>query len=256
MERKTHRFDNAVSVYDDHLIAEQRARYAKRNVHEAEEEEIFVDLIGAIGPGGCFVDIGAAIGYYVILARKLSPSLEIHAVEPLERHRAFLLENLTLNAIEGNEITVHPEGIASAEGSASLLNRGYGSRIPRAADEAKPSLSTRWKALLVRVGLRDPNRKPPKVLAIQTITLDTLLQRIGRPVDLLQMDVQGLEADVLNGGIESLRAGRIRTFLIGTHGREIHQRCMSVLREHGYEVTIDKFETVAQPDGILVATRR
>ena len=89
MARAIHTFDNGVRVYEDQLLEEQRARYRKRNVHEAEEEEIFVDLIRRLPPDGCFVDVGAAIGYYLILARKLSPRLTIHGVEPLERHRAF-----------------------------------------------------------------------------------------------------------------------------------------------------------------------
>jgi FkbM family methyltransferase len=255
IERKVHRFDNGIRVYDDHLIDEQRERYAKRNVHEAEEEDIFIDLIRAIPSDGCYVDIGAAIGYYAILAKKLSPRLEVHAVEPLERHRTCLLENLELNQLAAADVRLHPEGISSSEGTATLLNRGYGSRIPRSADDTKPSLSTRWKALLVRLGLRDPNRKAPKVFSIQTITLDKLVERIARPIDLLQMDVQGLEADVLKGGPNSLTSGAVKTLLIGTHGREIHDECSAILRQHAYSITVDNFDTTDQPDGILVASQ-
>src|SRR5437762_591770 len=38
-------FDNGGSGSDDHLVEEQRQRYSERNVHEAEEDDIFVDLI-------------------------------------------------------------------------------------------------------------------------------------------------------------------------------------------------------------------
>ena len=47
MPRAIHSFDNGVRVCDDHLLDEQRERYRKRNVHEAEEEDIFVDLVRA-----------------------------------------------------------------------------------------------------------------------------------------------------------------------------------------------------------------
>ena len=47
MPRAIHTFDNGVRVYEDQLWAGQRARYEKRNVHEAEEEDIFVELIGS-----------------------------------------------------------------------------------------------------------------------------------------------------------------------------------------------------------------
>jgi FkbM family methyltransferase len=259
MERAIHTFDNGVRVYDDHLLEEQRARYKKRNVHEAEEEDIFVDLIRQLPPDGCFVDVGAAIGYYLILARKLSPRLTIHAVEPLERHRVFLRENAALNALTNDDFIVHSEGLTSSEGSESFLDRGYGSRIPRNEKEKRISLSKRWKQLLERLGLRQPKNKGGAILTIPTITLDTLVRRIGRPIDLLQMDVQGLEAEVLKGGAETMTAGQVKIFLIGTHGRAsgltMHQECLALLRERGYRIEIDQPDTKEQPDGIIVASK-
>lgn len=91
MKRQIHMFDNEVRVFDDQLTPGQRDRYQIRNVHESEEEDIFVELIRAIPADGCFVNIGSAIGYYPLLAKKLAPHLTIHAVEPPERHRVFFL---------------------------------------------------------------------------------------------------------------------------------------------------------------------
>ena len=254
MERVLHTFDNGVRVYDDHLLEEQRARYRKRNVHEAEEEDIFVDLIRRLPPDGCFVDVGAAIGYYLILARKLSPRLAIHAVEPLQRHRVYLRENAALNGLTSDDFIVHSEGLTSSAGSVTFLDRGFGSRIPRSEKETRVSLSTRWKQLLERIGLRPP-KKRSQVLTIPTITLDLLVKRIGSPVDLLQMDVQGLEVEVLKGGEEAMVAGAVRSFLIGTHGLAIHQECIAQLRASGYTIEVDQPDTKEQPDGIIVARK-
>ena len=93
MPRQVHVFDNGVKIYDDHLIPPKRARYRQRNVHEADEEDIFVTLIRALPADGCFVNVGAAIGYYAVLARRLAPGLTIYLVEPLWRHRKFLAED-------------------------------------------------------------------------------------------------------------------------------------------------------------------
>ncbi|HEY1583279.1 MAG TPA: FkbM family methyltransferase [Chthoniobacterales bacterium] len=253
MPRAIHTFDNGVRVYDDQLLEEQRERYRKRNVHEAEEEEIFVDLIRRIPPGGCFVDVGAAIGYYLMLARRLSPSLTIHGVEPLVRHQRFLRENLGLNGLTNSDFTIHAEGLTSSAGSETFMDRGYSSRLGRAGEARNESLSARWKRLLETIGLR----RARNVLTIPTITLDTLVRRIGRRVDLLQMDVQGLEVEVLKGGSETMKAGDVRTFLIGTHGRArgltMHEDCRELLRANGYRIEIDLRDTKEQPDGILVA---
>ena len=256
MERQIHLFDNGVRLFDDHLIPLQRERYRKRNVHEAEEEDIFVGLIRALPPNGCFVNIGAAVGYYLILAKKLAPGLTVHAVEPLERHRRFLLENLALNGLGHSDVIIHDEGISSSEGTENFLDRGYGSRIPRAEKEKKPSLSTRWKALLVLLGLRKKKNQANTIVPIRTITLDTLVNRLGRTIDLLQMDVQGLEVEVLKGGAHSLETARVQTFLIGTHSLKIHRECSAILEEHGYVIEFDEPDTKDQPDGILVARRK
>jgi hypothetical protein len=45
---------------------------------------------------------------------------------------------------------------ALSEGDVRFLDRGYASRIPRDEKELRVSLSTRWKKLLERIGLRKP----------------------------------------------------------------------------------------------------
>ncbi|CAN5585235.1 hypothetical protein BH20VER3_BH20VER3_21580 [soil metagenome] len=256
MSRAIHTFDNGVRVFDDHLLEEQRARYRKRNVHEAEEEEIFIELVRRLPPDGCFVDVGAAIGYYLILARQLAPGLTIHGIEPLPRHRQFLRENLILNGLSESAFIIHSEGLTSSAGSETFMDRGYSSRLRPAGEKQKISLSARWKHLLEAVGLRRPKME---ALTITTITLDMLAQRINRPIDLLQMDVQGLEVEVLQGATEAMKSGTVKTFLIGTHGRArgltLHEECRELLRHSGYGIEIDQPDTKEQPDGILVASK-
>jgi len=256
MARAIHTFDNGVRVFEDQLWEGQRARYEKRNVHEAEEEDIFIDLIRRLPPDGCYVDVGAAIGYYLILARKLAPGLTIHGVEPLARHRLLLSENLALNGLTDGDFIIHPEGLTSSEGSESFMDRGYSSRLAPVGEKSKVSLSARWKRFLESIGLRRPKSE---TLTIPTITLDTLVRRIGRSIDLLQMDVQGLEVEVLRGATESMKTGAVKTFLIGTHGRAIgltlHEECRELLQASGYTIEIDQPDTKEQPDGILVASK-
>jgi hypothetical protein len=69
------------------------------------------------------------------------------------------------------------------------------------------------------------------------------------------MDVQGLEAEVLKGGAQSMAAGDLRSFLIGTHSLTIHRECLARLRENGYTIEVDQPDTQEQPDGIIVARR-
>lgn len=254
MERPVHLFDNGIRVYDDHLITVQRERYRVRNVHEAEEEDIFARIVRAIPRDGCFVNIGAAIGYYVLLAKRLSPTLEVHAVEPLVRHRTFLAENLALNGIAPEAVTVHPQGISGITGVAQLKDRGYSSSIQRAAG-ARTGIARAVVGLAERVISRTGVLRPPAAETIQTITLDALCETVGRGIDLCQMDVQGLELDVLKSGSRAMERGTIKRFLIGTHSESLHRDCMALLKVRGYSIDHDEYETKDQPDGILVATR-
>jgi len=209
------------------------------------------------------VNIGSAIGYYALLAKKLAPHLTVHAVEPLGRHRDFFVENMTLNGLDRADFTVHEEAIYSGEGDQSFVDNGYGSslyQVSRSGTETtsiEAAFKTVVKGLLSRSGLKKFESTPAsdKVITIQTITLDQLLAKVGRSVDLLQMDVQGAEADILQGSRSSLQSGNITSFLIGTHSRALHQACSAILREHGYQIEYEEPNPKEQPDGIIVATR-
>ena len=87
---------------------------------------------------------------------------------------------VALNGLTDGDVVIHPEGLSSSEGDVRFLDRGYASRIPRDEKELRVSLSTRWKKLLERIGLRKPKNRGPKVLTIPTITLDMLVRRIGQ----------------------------------------------------------------------------
>ncbi|MBD2596066.1 FkbM family methyltransferase [Nostoc spongiaeforme FACHB-130] len=253
MTRNIHTFDNKIKVYDDHLISVQRERYKKRNVHEAEEEDIFIEIIKSIPADGCFVNIGCAIGYYSLLAKKLAPDLTIHAIEPLERHRLFFNENIVLNGLKQSDFIIHTEGIASSKGKAEFLDSGYGSMI--CTNKQPQNLYSLVRGFLKAFVAQVDRETSNTTQTIKTKTLDGLCKEIRRPVDFCQMDVQGLEVDVLHGARHSLKTGNIKTFLIGTHGAKLHDECVNILTQENYVIEYSNSDTKEQPDGIVVASK-
>jgi len=226
-----HIFDNGVKVYDRHLIPVQKERYKVRNVHEAEEEDIFVQLICLTQNNrACFISVGSAIGYYAILAKKLNPNIEVHAAEPLEIHRQWFIENIELNGLRIEDFVLYSEAVSNEEGYSKFVEAGYGSRI----------------------GNKVSNDESVKI--VKTTTLDRIVKRLGKAVDLVQIDVQGLEVNVLLGSHYSIKNKNIKTFLIGTHGREIHQSCIEILSNSGYSIVFEIDKPQIQPDGIIVAS--
>ena len=85
--KNIHVFDNGLKVYGAHLLQLQRERYLHHNIHEAEEEGIFLELIDELETGSTFVNVGAAIGYYVILAKLQRPDLRVIPIRFPARRR-------------------------------------------------------------------------------------------------------------------------------------------------------------------------
>jgi FkbM family methyltransferase len=229
-----HTFDNGVRIYDHHLLEVQRARYRLRNVHEADEEDVFLETLAAVPPQGIFLNVGAAVGYYVILARLKRPDLRIHAVEPLPGQSERFKENLAINGLALGDLHLHEIAIAARdEAEAQLLDDGYGSRL------LAPSESVSGR-----------------VVRVKTTTLARLCENIGARIDLLQMDIQGLELPVLEKFFSEPQRTAITTFLVGTHSDPIHQAIIALLQQNGYDVKFECARPPDQPDGIVLAVEK
>jgi len=231
-----HEFNNGVKVYKKHLLKQQLDRYARINIHEPEEEEWFKKIFSEIDPKkGVFINIGAAIGYYVILAKCISPKLEIHAFEPLETHRQYLKDNLRLNSLAIDEITIHHEAVSSRVGNSKFYPNSYGS------------------SLVSELHIKINNLPLERQISINCTVLNEITKKIGKIIDLIQVDVQGFEIDVLSGAVESMKSGVINRWLIGTHSLNLHTLCANVLMDQDYTVVFENFNTQHQPDGIIYA---
>ena len=136
-------------------------------------------LAAFLRPGDGFVDVGANIGTYSLLAARLvGASGRIDAFEPDPVAAGRLRENLDINRIES--VTVHELAIAEREGCVDfLVGQDVSNRIRTAVDEGRPSR-------LVAV------RRLDEVLA-------------GRSCVMAKLDVEGRETAALRGAPERLR---------------------------------------------------
>lgn len=64
----------------------------------------------------CFLDVGANIGLYTVMAAKINPTIEIHAFEPGKGAVYYLKENIKLNRISN----VHVHELAMSDQDAQL----------------------------------------------------------------------------------------------------------------------------------------
>lgn len=134
-----------------------------------------------IKDGMCFVDIGANIGLYTALAlRRMKTSGLVLAIEPAEENFMFLEKNIRENRAPDSRVKVIAERVA--------LSDRKGEAVLHKNPENKGDNRLYQDALL---------KETEKV---RVISLDEICADHGIPaVDMIKMDVQGMESRVLLG---------------------------------------------------------
>jgi len=156
-------------------------------VYEKEEIGLFSRTIQ---PGMTVVDVGANLGAYsAVCLDRLQGRGQLLAIEPAKENFLWLQRNLNHNRGLILQTKVHAvrAALASKTGVAVLhknpANKGDNRLYPD--------------------GLLAGTEK------VKTTTLDLLCRQKGiRSIDVLKIDVQGLEGEVLSGGRATLRASR------------------------------------------------
>jgi FkbM family methyltransferase len=150
-------------------------------------------VLKLLKPGFHVVDVGANIGYYVLLFRKgIGPAGKVVAIEPSPENLPELLLNVERNSLDKN-VEIIEAAVGALTGTAGL-QRGINSGIT----------SDNGAAYVVR--------------------LDTLDNLIGGRVDFIKIDVEGFELFVLKGATHIISECRPILFV------EIHPVQM---RPHG-----------------------
>lgn len=168
--------------------------------------------------GGDFVDVGAHVGMYAVLAaRELRGRGRVLAFEPNPAARAQLAENLELNGCT-NVVVVAAAVADETEGSATL-------HVPASPD---PSFSS----------LEGGRFAEGESVAVPVTTVDAAVAEHGLRPSVVKIDVEGGEAAVVRGMAETVLSFRptilveisaesapeVRRLLPGYRGRRVGRR--------------------------------
>lgn len=143
-------------------------------------------------PGMSFVDVGANIGYFTLLASSLvGPTGRVFACEPSTYAFARLEATLRENAI--SQARAFPLALGTEPGTLNLYF-------------TSPTVTNHTPSMVAQEGAR--------AVPVQVCRLDDCIEEWGlEQVDLLKVDVEGFEPRVLAGASKALASGRIRAIL-------------------------------------------
>jgi FkbM family methyltransferase len=146
-------------------------------------------ILSQLGDGDCFIDIGANIGWFTILAaHRVGLNGQVHAFEP----RPDLFRRLTQSVVENG-----------MQDWCFLYNEALGTEVTEMSIAAIPSEFNAGHSFLVK-GSLDP--KSVEVARVPVRPLDSV--SFARKVDLVKIDVEGAEGLVLSGARAMLERDR------------------------------------------------
>ncbi|MEM1655364.1 MAG: FkbM family methyltransferase [Nitrososphaerota archaeon] len=188
-------------------------------------------------PGWKIVDAGAYLGAYTMWsARRVEPGGEVVALEPHPRSRELLQRTIMFNGLRN--VRVLPYALSIHEGRGKLYSPRY---------RALASLRREHAEYFCGEVVEEHE--------VECVSLRTLLSMLGsREIDLLKLDIEGLEYDVLRSSTDVL--GRIKRIAV-----EVHLDSCSIpeldqlLRDNGFEAII-KFDARAENQAFIIALRK
>lgn len=143
-------------------------------------------LIKNIDDNSVFYDIGANVGYYSLLVKEISDSVEVHLFEPVPKTFEYLKKNLS----KKQNIFFNQLALFNKESQIDFYNM----------TEAGHSGGSTFNASLVKSFIRY------KKIKVQATTLDKYCANHSKPT-FLKIDVEGAEGQVVEGGINTLKEG-------------------------------------------------
>ncbi len=162
------------------------------------------------------IDVGAHIGFFILYARDLNPTVDIYALEPEPKNFLALKNNLNLNKFK--KITVINSALSDQSGEATLL---------MAVDNHNHRLVKNYN-------------QNQNTFTIPTISLSDLIKKYKlKKISLLKMDIEGWEYMIFKN-LDSKVLSKISAIIMEYHNnRENNYREIAIfLRENGFGVQI------------------
>ena len=195
------------------------------------EPKITKLLLSNLKPGDTFIDVGAHIGYFSIVAASVvGPSGRVYCFEPEPTNYKQIIDHIRANGLK-NVIPFH--GAASEE-------TGVLDLFVETGNDGGHAIWDLWEGPF---HAKNPAaRAQIQKLPVPSVSLDDYLLGSAQPIKAIKIDVEGAEVTVLRGAQKLLRQKRVPLVVCECH--HSYLRCMgeseeslrNLMVELGYEV--------------------
>jgi FkbM family methyltransferase len=193
-------------------------RYEGGKIHERQVTEM---ILSSLKEDGCFVDVGANLGWYTCIACKSMLKGVVYAFEMDDLNYALLQKNISINSCKNVE--TYNLAVSDSAGEMSYLR-----------EREVPSAGFRFSS-------SNEETRSERLVSVRTIALDDLFQEDKPRPDVIKIDVEGAELHVLRGMRRTIQEDKPILF-VEIHPPQLHiynfsaDEVLSLLIDSGYKV--------------------
>ncbi|OGC94207.1 hypothetical protein A2389_03115 [Candidatus Adlerbacteria bacterium RIFOXYB1_FULL_48_10] len=220
-----HKLITGVKISLDLAEKTQRSIYSSA----VYEKGLTQFVLNTLKPGDTFVDIGANVGYFTLLAASLGA--QVVSIEPYDQNVALLKQNIDLNNFK--DIKILDIAIGDHEGTATLhinpLNRGGNSLL-----EQKGYFTDSHGYSREQIGKMYAGEVLEK--KVKLTTLDSIAEEYSVTfITILKIDVEGFEGQVIEGMKKILSSGIAKHVLCEVSNKQTRNGILELFANAGYE---------------------
>jgi FkbM family methyltransferase len=221
-------------------VVASESRWVETDYPSFDEEYLeWVDVLEALlSAVGVFtmIELGAGWGRWLMnaaAAARQRDRLPIHlvGVEAEPTHFRWMQQHLRDNSVNAASLTLIEAAVAAEAGRVRFHVGEPSAWYGQAIDLSPPNPDPR-PSLLKQLFDRRPLRDERAIVDVRAITLPSIVQDLHR-VDLIDIDVQGVEAEVLESAEDALT--KVKRMHVGTHSAENERRLRALFGRLSWE---------------------
>ena len=226
-------------------VVSSESRWVETDYPPFDEEYFeWVDVLETVvAASGMFtmIELGAGYGRWLMSAaaatREFGLPLHLIGVEAEPSHYQWMQQHFRDNSVRAQSLTLIEAAVAGESGRIRFHigdpSAWYGQAIdPNQPKPDRQPLLLRRSRPRVFLG-RHASSDQRTIVDVRAVTLSSILADV-QNVDLIDLDVQGVEADVLESAEDALSA-KVKRVHVGTHSAENERRLRTLFGRLGWE---------------------